>query len=148
MPQSWKISLPCTKAEAEALQDDISPLAMLDEPPVLMTSEEDESAPDQWRLDAYFSEEPSRRMIDLLRSLVPSARSAEPAIVPVEEQDWVTLSQSGLEPIRAGRFFVHTPAHRDSAPADAGRDRDRRRPRLRHRPARDHDRLPALLCAG
>ena len=34
---SWKVTLPCTKAEAEALQDDISPLAMLDEPPVLMT---------------------------------------------------------------------------------------------------------------
>jgi ribosomal protein L11 methyltransferase len=31
----------------------------------------------------------------------------------------VTLSQAGLEPIRAGRFFVHTPAHRDAVPADA-----------------------------
>jgi ribosomal protein L11 methyltransferase len=31
----------------------------------------------------------------------------------------VTLSQQGLEPIRAGRFFVHTPAHRDSVPEDA-----------------------------
>jgi ribosomal protein L11 methyltransferase len=128
MPQSWKISLPCTRAEAEALQDDISPLAMLDEPPVLMTSEEDEAAPDQWRLDAYFSEEPSGQMIDLLRSLVPSAAGSQPAITPVEEQDWVSLSQAGLEPIRAGRFFVHTPAHRDSVPAgsvaleiDAGR---------------------------
>jgi ribosomal protein L11 methyltransferase len=37
----------------------------------------------------------------------------------VEERDWVTLSQAGLEPIRAGRFFVHTPAHRDAVPDDA-----------------------------
>ena len=27
------------------------------------------------------------------------------------DEDWVTVSQAGLEPIEAGRFFVHTPAH-------------------------------------
>ncbi len=43
---SWKASLPCTKAEAEALQEDISPLALLDEPPVLMSSEPDPARPD------------------------------------------------------------------------------------------------------
>ena len=31
----------------------------------------------------------------------------------------MTLSQAGLEPIRAGRFFVHTPAHREEIPPDA-----------------------------
>jgi ribosomal protein L11 methyltransferase len=31
----------------------------------------------------------------------------------------VTLSQQGLEPIQAGRFFVHTPAHRGAAPEGA-----------------------------
>jgi ribosomal protein L11 methyltransferase len=92
---------------------------MLDEPPVLMTSEADATAPDSWRLDAYFSEEPSGPMIGLLRSLVPSARGAEPDVGPVADQDWVTLSQAGLEPICAGRFFVHMPAHREAAPAGA-----------------------------
>ena len=111
--------MPCTKAEAEALTEDIAPLAMLDEPPVLMTSEPDASAPDEWRMDAYFSEEPSREMIALLQSLVPSAAGCEPAVAEVEERDWVTLSQAGLEPIRAGRFFVHTPAHRDEVPDDS-----------------------------
>jgi ribosomal protein L11 methyltransferase len=119
MTDSWKVTLPCTKAEAEALAEDISPLADLDVPPVLMTSEADASRPDAWRLDAYFAEEPSPQMVALLRSLVPSAGDAEPEVAPVEDRDWVTLSQQGLEPIRAGRFFVHTPLHRDSAPADA-----------------------------
>ena len=45
--------MPCTRAEAEALKDDISPLALLDVPPVLMTSE---AEGDAWRLDAYFAE--------------------------------------------------------------------------------------------
>ena len=81
-------------------------------------------------------------MLDLLAALAPSAAGAEPAVERVEDRDWVTLSQQGLEPIRAGRFFVHTPAHRGEAPAGCDRARDRRRPRLRHRPARDDDRLP------
>ena len=37
-------------------------------------------------------------------------------ICPAGDEDWVTLSQQGVEPIRAGRFFIHTP---DFAPSDA-----------------------------
>jgi len=119
MPDSWKVTLPCTRGEAEALKDDISPLAELDAPPVLMTSEADSAAPGAWRMDAYFTEEPSPAMLDMLKSLAPSAAPAQPVVERVEDQDWVTLSQQGLEPIRAGRFFVHTPAHRGQAPLDA-----------------------------
>jgi ribosomal protein L11 methyltransferase len=119
MTDSWKVSLPCTKAEAEALKDDISPLAWLDFPPVLMTSEEDGSRPDEWRLDAYFDREPSAEMLELLASLAPSAAGMEPSVEKVEDRDWITLSQQGLEPILAGRFFVHTPAHRGEAPPDS-----------------------------
>lgn len=118
MTDSWKVSLPCTKAEAEALKEDISPLAWLDFPPVLMTSEADATRPDEWRLDAYFDREPTAEMIGLLAALAPSAAGTEPAVERVEDRDWVTLSQQGLEPIRAGRFHVHTPAHRGSAPGD------------------------------
>ncbi|SMF62517.1 50S ribosomal protein L11 methyltransferase [Allosphingosinicella indica] len=116
---SWKVSLPCTKAEAEALAGDIAALASLDDPPVLMTSEPDPARPEEWRMDAYFEAEPGAGDLALLRDLVPSAAGAAPAVEELDEADWVTLSQQGLEPIRAGRFFVHTPAHRDAVPADA-----------------------------
>jgi ribosomal protein L11 methyltransferase len=116
---SWKASLPCSKEEAERLQEDISPLAMLDEPPVLMSSEPDPARPDEWRLDAYFQSEPTDEMLEMLKALAPSAGDAAPVVERIEERDWVTISQQGLEPIRAGRFFVHTPAHRDKIPADA-----------------------------
>jgi ribosomal protein L11 methyltransferase len=128
LTDSWKVTLPCTRAEAEGLREDISPLALLDVPPVLMTSEADASQPDAWRLDAYFSEEPSPVILAHLAALVPSAAGAVPGVERVEDQDWVTISQAGLEPIQAGRFFVHTPQHRGEAPAgcvafeiDAGR---------------------------
>jgi ribosomal protein L11 methyltransferase len=116
---SWKVSLPCTRAEAEALKDDISPLAWLDFPPALMTSEADAATPEAWRLDAYFDHEPTGEMLTLLGTLAPSAADTAPAVERVEERDWVTLSQQGLEPITAGRFFVHTPAHRGTAPPGA-----------------------------
>src|SRR3954469_25863373 len=97
MTDSWKVSLPCTRAEAEALKEDISPLAWLDFPPVLMTSEA--ASADEWRLDAYFDREPTAEMLDLLAGLAPSAAGTAPAVERVEDRDWVTLSQQGLEPI-------------------------------------------------
>jgi len=116
---SWKVTLPCTRAEAEALKADIAAFAALDAPPVLMTSEADSAQPDAWRLDAYFEAEPGRGDIALLRALVPSASRNKAMVEKLPDADWLTLSQAGLEPIRAGRFFVHTPAHRGDAPAGA-----------------------------
>jgi ribosomal protein L11 methyltransferase len=116
---SWKVTLPCTRAEAEALTEDIAQLAILDSPPVLMTSEPDPARPDEWRMDAYFEEEPGPADLDLLRTLATSARGATAAVEKLADEDWVTLSQAGLEPIRAGRFFVHTPVHRDAIPPGA-----------------------------
>lgn len=115
---TFKVTLPCTKAEAETLAGDIAAFADLDAPPVLMTSEPDESRPDEWRLDAYFEHAPGAADLALLQALVPSAAGLAPEVARLEDEDWVTLSQAGLEPIRAGRFFVHTPAHRDRVPAD------------------------------
>ena len=38
--------------------------------------------------------------------------TGDPQIEHLEDStDWVTRSQQGLQPIRAGRFFVHTPMH-------------------------------------
>ncbi|MDQ3140090.1 MAG: 50S ribosomal protein L11 methyltransferase [Pseudomonadota bacterium] len=117
MSDSWKATLPCTKAEAEAVAHDLSQLALMEMTPVLMTSEPDPARPDEWTLDAYFDAEPDAETLSMLRALVPSATAA-PTVERLADEDWATLSQQGLEPIRAGRFFVHTPAHRDAVPAD------------------------------
>ena len=116
---SWKVTLPCSKAEAEAIAEDQGAFGDLDAPPVLMTSEPDPARPDEWRLDAYFEGEPDAEALAMLRALVRSAAGAEPVVEALPDEDWVTLSQQGLEPIRAGRFFVYTPAHRDEVPDGA-----------------------------
>ena len=114
---SWKIVLPCTRIEAEALASATDPFPDLDEPPVLNTLEPDESRPEEWLLEAYTEAEPDAATIAAVRALVPSAGRRAPTVEKVAAQDWVTLSQAGLEPIRAGRFYVHTAAHSDDVPA-------------------------------
>ncbi len=104
--QSWKVTLPCTRAEAEALDGEIAAFAMMDRPPVLMTSEAEPDNPDSWQLDAYFEGKPSQAAIKLLRALVPSAAGTKAVIEQLPDEDWVTLSQQGLEPVTAGRFHV------------------------------------------
>jgi ribosomal protein L11 methyltransferase len=117
--ESWKISLPCTREEGEALAFAADPFPGMDEPPVLNTLEPDEDRPEDWLVEAYTEGKPSPDVIAAFRALVPSAGARLPTVEKVEEQDWVTLSQAGLEPIRAGRFYVHTSAHADIVPSDA-----------------------------
>lgn len=123
---SWKLTLPCTRAQAEALALADDPLPGIDPAPVLMTSEPDPDAPDAWVLDAYFEGEPDADTLVAVHALV--AADAPGTLQKLDDEDWVTASQRGMEPVRAGRFFVHTPAHRGSVPAgtiafeiDAGR---------------------------
>lgn len=104
--QSWKVTLPCTRAEAEALDGDIAAFTMMEQPPVLMTSEATPDDEDAWQLDAYFEGKPSVAAIKLLKTLVPSAGRAKPVVEALPDEDWVTLSQQGLEPVTAGRFHV------------------------------------------
>jgi ribosomal protein L11 methyltransferase len=120
---SWRLTLPCTRAEAEAI--DAAEIAI---DAVLMTTEEVEDDVERWRLDAYSEAEPDAAMIAAIRALVPSAADVAPLVEPLYDEDWVTLSQAGLEPIREGRFVVHTSAHPIDPPAggrafliDAGR---------------------------
>lgn len=103
---TWKLTLPCTRAEAEAID-----AGAIEINAVLMTTEVVEDDVEQWRLDAYTEEEPSREMIAAIRALVPSAAHLSPEIQQLSDEDWVAMSQAGLEPIREGRFIVHTEAH-------------------------------------
>ena len=105
---SWRVTFDCTRAQAEALPDGDDLFAHHDSPPVLVADEPDPSNPDDWRLHAYFEREPTHAELVLLSRL---AGGSAPAIDHLGEDDWVTMSQQGLEPIRAGRFFVHTPVH-------------------------------------
>lgn len=107
---SWRVTLACTRSQAEAIPD---PAELFDDDvPVFVTDEPDAAKPDEWLLHAYFEREPKAVDLDRLRKL----GSGKPHVEKLGEADWVTMSQSGLQPIRAGRFFVHTPMYRARPP--------------------------------
>ena len=108
---SWRATLSCTRAQAEALPE--AEEAFGDSPPVLVADEPDPDRPDDWLIHAYFDHEPAADELAALRPLGHGALRVE----SLSEEDWVTMSQSGLQPIRAGRFFVHTPTHAPAADA-------------------------------
>ena len=58
---SWRVTLPCTRAQAEALPDADELLPASADPPVLVADEPDPSRPDDWLLHAYFDRVPTRR---------------------------------------------------------------------------------------
>lgn len=108
---SCRATVACTRAQAEALPD---PGEMFpgDSPPVIVADEPDPAKPDDWLLHAYFERSPTDDELAILQSL----GAGDVQIEELPESDWVTMSQAGLQPLRAGRFFVHTPMYRAQPP--------------------------------
>ena len=109
---SFRVTVHCTRAQAEAIADSEQPFSTSANPPVLVADEPDPARPDDWLIHAYFEQMPSDEELMAVRDL----GSGEPRIEELGETDWVTMSQSGLQPIRAGRFYVHTPTVRSVPP--------------------------------
>ncbi|MFT7358848.1 50S ribosomal protein L11 methyltransferase [Parasphingorhabdus sp.] len=116
MTETWKVSIPCTRAEAQTLAADNLFVSSADSTPTIVASELDVKRPDEWMIDVYCEQEPDPELVGNLLSLSPSAEHAGllPIVTIVENEDWVTLSQQGLEPLRAGRFHVHTSSDQPS----------------------------------
>lgn len=103
----WITSFPCNRAEAEALTGEHPALSGFDPAPVLVASEEDEDS-DRWRIDLYTDAKPPRVLVQMVGRALGIAPRRLPSPAALPDTDWVTLSQTGLEPVRAGRFYVHT----------------------------------------
>ena len=105
---SFRVTVACNRAQGEAIADldEILPGA------VLVADEPDASKPDDWLIHAYFEQPPTDEEVAVLAGLGRDT----PRIEELGEADWVTMSQSGFQPIRAGRFFVHTPTYRGHPP--------------------------------
>lgn len=116
---SWKLTLPCTRNEAEAIDFEGAELLAIDPAPVLLTSETIPDDPESWQLEAYFEAKPGKAEIAAVRALVPSAGKTKPLVEQLPDEDWVTLSQSGIEPVHAGRFYVHTAGNKGEVPPGA-----------------------------
>ena len=109
---SFRVTVPCNRAQGEAIADAGDLFPDFVNPPVLVADEPDAAKPDEWLIHAYFEHAPAEEELGVLRGL----GNGEPRIEELGEADWVTMSQAGLQPIRAGRFYVHTPMYRSVPP--------------------------------
>lgn len=107
MTDTWVLTLPCTRSAAESLSDDHAVFAVTGPAPVIVASEIDEEK-DCWQIETYFEDKPPRNIIRAIGRALGIRPDRIPKVRALPPQDWVTLSQQGLEPVRAGRFHVHT----------------------------------------
>ena len=101
-PPLWKAEAALPKTEAADLA---ALLELASSPQAVLIAEEPFA--DGAVVEALYTDEPDAAMLSRLagRTIV---------VAPLPDQDWIRLSQEGLPPVRAGRFFVYG-AH------DAGR---------------------------
>jgi ribosomal protein L11 methyltransferase len=110
MADSWKLVAPAPKRVVQAALLAHDEIDAWDPDIVVSGHELAEGRPDDWVLEAWLPRRPrpaDRAALAALFAGEAPRFSAE----KVPETDWVTESQKSVEPIRAGRFYVHTPDH-------------------------------------
>jgi ribosomal protein L11 methyltransferase len=107
---SWKLSAVASRNAIEGALERRDAALDWDEQIVLAAFETDPDEPDCWQLDAYLERKPTAQDRKAVRALF---EGTPPPLVAqrLPDADWVAESQRGVEPIRAGRFHVHTPDH-------------------------------------
>ena len=94
-PPLWKASVHASKAEAQ----DIAAAFELGTNPQAILIDEEPFA-DRATVEALYIAMPDGDLLDKL-----AGRAVHVALLP--DADWIRLSQEGLPPVRAGRFFVY-----------------------------------------
>ncbi|MCP5396562.1 MAG: 50S ribosomal protein L11 methyltransferase [Sphingomonadaceae bacterium] len=112
---SWKLTAfadkPVIRAALVAQEDAFD----WDHEVVLTGFELADHRPDDWRLDAYFPRKPTKADKAMVAALFEEG-APELIVEKLPDEDWLVLSQQGVEPIHAGCFHIHTP---DYPPSDA-----------------------------
>ncbi len=95
-PPLWKASVTLEKA----LAADVSAVLELAPPTPQAVLIAEEPFQDNATVEALYTEAPDAALLSRLAGHTIS-------VAPLPDQDWIRLSQEGLPPVRAGRFFVY-----------------------------------------
>jgi ribosomal protein L11 methyltransferase len=87
--------------------------------PSIVADEVEAFNDNKWQLNAYFAGKPSKVVIKAIQGRLSSAANAKPVVEKLPDADWVVMSQQGLEPVHAGRFYVHTSSNKGIVPKGA-----------------------------
>lgn len=77
---------------------------------IVSGSEIAEDKPEDWRLEAWLPHKPRKADKAAISSLF-TGDVPDFIVEELPEEDWLTTSQQGLEPIQAGIFRIRTPEH-------------------------------------
>jgi ribosomal protein L11 methyltransferase len=117
MADSWKLVARAPKRTVQTALLAHDEIDEWDAEIVVSGHEVAEDRPDDWLLEAWLPRRPRKRDRAAVAALF-AGPTPELSTEKVPETDWVTESQRGVEPIRSGRFYVHTPDHPASADPD------------------------------
>lgn len=115
MASSWKLSAHAPKRVVQAALLAHDELDEWDFDLVIAGREVSEDRPQDWVLEAWYPSAPGKAQKDALASLF-AGKAPKIAIEQLPDEDWLTLSQQGTQPIDAGPFHIHTP---DFEPVEA-----------------------------
>ena len=107
---SWKLTAYAPRHAIEAALIAHEDVPEWDPEIVIAGSEIAEHRPDEWQLEAWLARKPTKADRNAICRLF-AGRSPTLTYEQLPETDWVTASQQQLDPIRAGRFHIHTPDH-------------------------------------
>ncbi len=110
MADSWKLVALAPKAAVHAALLAHDQIDDWDPEIVVSGHELAEDRPAEWVLEAWLPRRPVMADRDAVAALFEGI-APDLAAEEVPDADWVTESQRGVEPIRTGRFYVHTPDH-------------------------------------
>ena len=107
---SWKITARAPRGIIEAALLAHEDAWDWDPEIVIAGSEIAENRPDDWQLEAWLPRKPHNQDRAAISKLF-AGQAPRFAQERLRNVDWLTTSQQNLQPIRAGRFHVHTPEH-------------------------------------
>lgn len=108
MSNHYKISLPCSRKDAEVINAKLEVgNEWTDYAPTVVTRETIEFDNDSWIIEIYLTDIPNELLYNDLEKLIGRAIDRDIQLDQFMDEDWTTLSQSGLKPITIGPFHIH-----------------------------------------
>ncbi len=111
MAKVWKMTVLAPRAQVKAALLAHEDAVDWDAGIVIAGSEIAEDRPDDWQLEAWLGRKPRKADLAAVAGLFAPGPAPAIATEQLPDTDWLTQSQQGVEPIRAGRFHVHTPEY-------------------------------------
>ncbi len=114
---SWKLTAFASKPVIQAALLEHDEREVWDFDLVISGREIAEDKPQDWVLEAWYPHKPGKAQKSAIAALF-SKRAPKITVEKLPDEDWLVLSQHGVDPIRAGRFYVRTPEHEPIGASD------------------------------